>query len=309
MFAIFLKTLPFFAIVGIGYFAGKARFFDEQATAYLNKFVFYFALSAMILKFSSQLALVEILNWRFLAAYFAASCMVYLIVAGASIVRRVSWSEAAIEAHTAVSGNLGFIGLPMLVLILGTAAIAPILMIIIIDLVIFGSLAVIIITVSKEGSLSTKTLKSIGIALIKNPMIMSMVVGLLWSATNIPLAAPVSGFLGLLGAAATPCALFAIGASLAPKSAERISVAIWISTAKLILHPCICAIFAFWVFEIEPFLASVMVACAALPVAGNVYLIAQHYNVAPARVSSAILVSTVASIVTLSIVLSIVSGG
>ena len=309
MLAIFLKTLPFFAIVGIGYFAGKIRFFDEKATAYLNKFVFYFALSAMILKFSSQLALNEILNWRFLLAYFLANSVVYLIVIGASVYRRISWSEAAIEAHTAVSGNLGFIGLPMLVLIMGAAAVAPILMIIIIDLVVFGSLVVIIITVGKEGALSLKSLKSIGLALVKNPMIMSMVAGLLWSATNIPLAVPVSEFLSLLGAAATPCALFAIGASLAPKSAERVSVAIWITTAKLILHPCVCAIFAFWVFELEPFIASVMVACAAIPVAGNVYLTAQHYNVAPARVSSAILVSTVASIVTLSIALSIVSNG
>ena len=63
MWEIFLKTLPFFAIIGLGYWAGKTKFFSEEATAYLTKFVFYFALSAMLFRFSATLELSEVLDW------------------------------------------------------------------------------------------------------------------------------------------------------------------------------------------------------------------------------------------------------
>ena len=111
------------------------------------------------------------------------------------------------------------------------------------------------------------------------------------------------------GGAATPGALFAIGASLAGKSAERPHVAGWLSFCKLVLHPAAVAIAALWVFGVAPYAAAVMIAAAALPVAGNVYMLAQHYGVAPQRVSAAILVSTAVSIVTVSVVIGLLTGG
>ncbi len=105
-----------------------------------------------------------------------------------------------------------------------------------------------------------------------------------------------------LGAAATPGALFAIGASLASKSAERLAVAGWLSFAKLVLHPAAVAVAALWLFPVEPYAAAVMLAAAALPVAGNVFILAQHYGVAPLRVSASILISTAVSILTVSLV-------
>jgi len=94
-----------------------------------------------------------------------------------------------------------------------------------------------------------------------------------------------------------------IGASLASKSAERIEVAAWLSFCKLVLHPLSVALAALVLFPVEPFAAVVMISASALPVAGNVYMLAQYYNVAPARVSAAILVTTAVSIVTVSLVI------
>jgi malonate transporter len=113
----------------------------------------------------------------------------------------------------------------------------------------------------------------------------------------------VNEFLLILGAAATPGALFAIGASLASKSAERMEIAGWLSFSKLVLHPAAVAVSALVLFPVETYQASVMIAAAALPVAGNVYIIAQHYQVAPARVSASILISTALSILTVSTVI------
>jgi predicted permease len=139
--------------------------------------------------------------------------------------------------------------------------------------------------------------------LVNNPMIVSIVAGLAWASTGWPLPGPVDAFLTTLGAAATPGALFAIGASLAGKSAERLAVAGWLTLAKLVLHPAAVAVAALLVFDVAPYAAAVMIAAAALPVAGNVFILAQHYGIAPLRVSAAILISTAVSIVTVSAVI------
>lgn len=303
MWEIFLKTLPFFALIGLGYWAGRTRFFTEEATAYLTKFVFYFALSAMIFRFSSSLEIGQLLDWTFIKAYLAATATVYVIATGVSMMRGVSVAEAAVEAQCSVIGNIGFLGIPMLALLMGPGAVAPIIIMLSVDLIVFSSLIVILITGSRGNGLSLGILKTVILGLVKNPMIVSVVLGLAWSSWNLLMPAPAEEFLTLLGAAATPGALFAIGASLASKSAERMSVAATISAFKLFVHPAAVALAAMVIWPVEPFAAKVMVAAAALPVAGNIFILAQHYGVAPQRVSAAILVSTTVSVVTVAAVI------
>jgi malonate transporter len=82
MIEIFLKTLPFFALIALGYQACRTGFFTAEAAAYLTKFVFYFALSAMLFRFSANLSLGEIFDWWFVAAYLWGCFVVYLIATG-----------------------------------------------------------------------------------------------------------------------------------------------------------------------------------------------------------------------------------
>lgn len=302
MWEILLQTLPFFALIALGYGSGRTGFFSPEATAYLTKFVFYFALSAMLLRFSANLSLAEVLDWPFVFAYLSATLAVYILVTIVAMIRRRGVAEAAVEAQVGVIGNVGFLGIPMLVMLLGEAAIGPVMLVLAVDLIVFSSLIVILITGSRDGRVSPRILLTVGMGLLKNPMIVSIVVGLSISALGIHLPKPANDFLTILGAAATPGALFAIGASLAGKSAERLAIAGWLSFSKLVLHPLAVAFAAYSVFHVEPYAASVMVSAAALPVAGNVYILAQHYGVAPARVSASILISTALSILTLSAV-------
>jgi predicted permease len=308
MWDIFLQTLPFFALIGLGYGAGRTGFFTPEATAYLTKFVFYFALSAMLFRFSANLSLAEIINWPFVFAYLWGTLFVYLIATGVALLRNRGIEEAAVEAQCAVIGNVGFLGIPMLVLLLGEPAIGPIMLVLAVDLIVFGSLIVILITGSRDGRMSFGILRTVGVGLLKNPMIVSISLGLIVSGLRLPIPQPANEFLSLLGAAATPGALFAIGASLATKSAERVAVAGWLSFAKLVLHPAAVAFAALFMLTVEPYAAGVMIAAAALPVAGNVYILAQHYGVAPSRVSASILISTAFSVVTVSAVIAAVTG-
>ncbi|MDE2792928.1 MAG: AEC family transporter [Paracoccaceae bacterium] len=308
MIDVLLRILPFFAVVGCGYLAAATRMFGAEASDWLARFVFYFALSAMLFRFAATLPIAETFDSEFAFAYLAGCSTLYLLITAVARLRGESPPVAAIEAQCAVIGNTGFLGLPMLVALIGPAAAGPVILTLAIDLVIFGTLVVVVITVSREGRVDAAAGLRILANVARNPMVMSMAAGLAWSAFDLPLAGPFDDFLLLLGGAATPTALFAIGASLAFHSAGRIAVSLWLAGAKLILHPLLVAVFALLVFDVDPFAAAVMIVAASMPAAGNVYLLANHFQVAPARVSATILLSTCASILTLSLAISLVPG-
>jgi malonate transporter len=297
MLPILLKTLPFFALIGLGYCAGRSRFFTQEATASLTKFVFYFALSAMLFGFAANLSLAGIWDAQFMAAYLLGCCVVYLLAMGVALYRGVGLAEAAIEAQCAIIGNVGFLGIPMLVLLMGPQAAGPMMMILATDLIVFSSVITLIMTALRLGRMSFGIFR----------LLVSISLGLMWSSTGQPVPEVANEFLTLLGAAATPGALFAIGASLAARSAERMAVAGWLSFCKLVLHPAAVAFAALVLFDVPREAAAVMIAAASLPVAGNVYMLAQHFGVAPQRVSASILLSTVVSILTVTYVIALVS--
>lgn len=307
MLPIFLKTIPFFAVLALGYVAARRGFFSELATAHLTRFVFYFALSAMIFRFASNLSVDQVFEPGAVWAYLGGTSAVYLLALTVAILRRTGIEVAAVEAQCAAIGNVGFLGIPMLVLLIGPAAVGPVMLVLAVDLIVFGSLIVILISARRDGRVSPAVLGPVALGLLKNPMVMAMALGLIWAALKVPVPGPMADFLALLGGAATPGALFAIGASLATKSPDRPTIAVWLSAAKLGLHPAAVAIAALWLFEVDPFTASVMIAAAAMPTAGNVYILAQHYGIAPVRVSSTILISTLVSVLTLTYVIATVT--
>ena len=143
------------------------------------------------------------------------------------------------------------------------------------------------------------------IGLIKNPLVLSISSGLLWAAFEIPVPELLNRFMTILGGASTPGALFAIGASMAFAARGQITIPLYLSANKLIMHPLLVGIASLLVFQIDPFASAVMIACAAMPVAGNVYMIATHYGLPGERISIAILISTTVSIVSISLIISV----
>lgn len=308
MLAVFFKTLPFFGLIGLGWLAGRARFFPPEAVHWLTRFVFYFALSAMLFRFASGLDLAALWDGRFVAAYLTGCAVVWAVGFAVARSRGAAMAEAAMEAHTAMTGNTGFLGVPMLVVLLGPAAIGPVLMVLTLDMVVFSTIITLLIHGARHGRVTLAMLRPLAVGIASNPMIVSMLAGLAWGATRLPLPAPVDELLALLGAAATPGALFAIGAGLALRQADRIGPALWLSGAKLVLHPAAVAV-ACWGYGVDPVAAGIMVAAAALPVAGNVFILAQYFDVGVQRVSTAILLSTAASIATIPFVIHAITKG
>ncbi|MGR3200263.1 MAG: AEC family transporter [Paracoccus sp. (in: a-proteobacteria)] len=306
MAEVFLKTLPFFALIGLGWVAAATRFFPQAGAAWLTRFVFYFALSAMLFRFASGLDLGALFDLRFVTAYLAGSSLVWAVGMSVARARGLLTAEAAMEAQCCMTGNTGFLGVPMLVVLLGERAVGPILMVLTIDMLVFSTLITLIVHASRNGGLRLAAVMPVLRGIAANPMILSMVAGLGWSWFHLPMPEPAAEFLLLLGAAATPGALFAIGASLAGRRLKRMAASGWLSLAKLMLHPAAVGVAA-WAFAVQPFAAGVMVAAAALPVAGNVYILAEHFDVAQQRVSTTILISTAVSILTIPLVMVLIA--
>lgn len=301
MLPVFLKTLPFFALVGLGYAAVRARLFTAEGTGHLTHFVFFFPLSALLFGFAARLPLDQLFDGRLALAWLAACLAVYALVMGVALFRGCSAGEAAVEAQCATIGNTGFFGVPLTVALVGPAVVPPMLAMLMIDTVVFP-IAFTIIVAGSRGRVRLATLGLVARGILCNPMILAIAAGLAWSATGLRMPAAMDEFVTMLSGAATPCALFAIGASLAGKTAERVRVAAWLSLAKLVLLP-LAGLAAGTLAGLDPFTLSVVVINAAMPVAGNVFMLATHYGLAPQRVSSAILISTAASVVTLTLVL------
>ncbi len=158
MIDVLLQTLPFFALIGLGFGAAARGFFPPEATAYLTRFVFYFALSAMLFRFSANLSLAEVISWPFIWAYALGGLGVYILATVVALVRKRGAQEAAVEAQCAVIGNTGFLGVPMLALLLGEAAIPAVMLVLAVDLFLFSSLIVIIITGTRDGRVSPAVL-------------------------------------------------------------------------------------------------------------------------------------------------------
>jgi len=222
--------------------------------------------------------------------------------------RREGLGMASVEAQCSVIGNTGFLGIPLTLALFGDQAIVPNMIVLTVDLIVFSSLFVILINIAKDGRIDRHTFQKVGVGLVKNPMIMSILAGIIWGGLALPIPTPMDSFLVTLGAAATPGALFAIGASLAGGQASRVEIAGWLGFAKLVLHPAAVAFFLIFVFDVDEMMTTMVVGLAALPVAGNVFMLASHYKIGPQRVSTAILFSTVASIVTIPITLSLMGG-
>jgi malonate transporter len=304
--AILNTALPFFALIFCGYGAGRLKLLDETAAAGVNTFVFYFALPAFLFSLMSSSPIGEVVNGMFIGAYVTASLAVFTLAAlvGRRLFR-IGRAEAAVQGLAAVLANTGYMGIPLVSAVFGREAAVPVVVALTLDGVLMIPLGIVIIESSKgraEGFIHT-TLTTFS-ALSRNPLILSIFAGLVLSAISLTPPEPVANFLDLLGGAAGPCALFALGATLAGRrvagGAAEVS---YLTLMKLVVHPAALFLTTTLLFDVDPLWATAALLGAALPIAANVFIVARQYDVYVGRTSSAILVSTAVSMISVSALL------
>jgi hypothetical protein len=215
---------------------------------------------------------------------------------------RIGWNDAAFGALVAAFPNTGFMGVPLLVALLGAQSAGPVILTIMLDMVITTSLCIALSRLDGAGTHGVAVaLRNAFKGMATNPMPWSIALGALASALQFTLPGPVGKTVAMLADAASPVALFTIGAVLARSQMnqhERVLVRDYvpIALAKLLLHPLLVwavgrAAIALGV-PLSPFALTVLVLLAALPSASNVSLLAERFGAHNGRIARIILVST-----------------
>ena len=310
MLPVLLVTFPFFALVLCGYLAARTRLLPQPAIPGLNAFVLYFALPCMLYRFGASTPIAQLIDPAAAGVYLLCAL---LMVAGTVLATRgprMGWNDAAFGALVAAFPNTGFMGVPLLVALLGAAAAGPAILTIAIDMVITSSLCVALSRLDVAGT------HGMAVALRKalrgmagNPMPWAIALGALASAVHFKLPGPLDQSVAMLADAASPVALFTIGAVLARSQMnehERVQARDYvpIALAKLLLHPLLV-----WAvgqgaialgLPLTPFALTALVLLAALPSASNVALLAERFGAHNGRIARTILVSTALAFVSFS---------
>jgi len=314
MFEVLRVTFPFFALVLCGYAAARKGLLPLEAIPGLNGFVLFFALPCMLFRFGAGTPIAQLLDAGVFFTYLLCALIMVAFGIAISLNDRIRWNDASLGALVAAFPNTGFMGVPLLVALLGPQAAGPAIVTILVDMVITTSLCVALSRMDAAGEHGAAVAARKALAgMVRNPMPWAISLGGAFSYWNLELVGPVAKTVGLLADAASPVALFTIGAVLArshilaherPHGPLRLSDYLPIALTKLLLHPVLVLLVAGAAVQmgagIEPFALMVMVLVAALPSASNVSLLAERFGADNGRIARIILVTTAAAFLTFS---------
>ena len=289
--------------------AARRVLLPQAAIPGLNTFVLYFALPCMLYRFGASTPIAKLLDASLIAVYLLCALLMVGLTIGLTLRRKkssghgVGWNDAAFGALVAAFPNTGFMGVPLLVALLGAQAAGPAIVAISLDMVVTSSLCIALSrlgSADEHGAAHATRLALKGV--LVNPLPWSIVLGALSSAADFVLPGPLLGTVSLLADAASPVALFTIGAVLARSqinSNARMPLMRYVPVTllKLVVHPLLVGGVGLGAIALgmplDRFALTVLVLVAALPSASNVAMLAERFGADSGRIARIILLSTV----------------
>ena len=315
-------TFPFFALVLCGFVAARRGLLPLTAIPGLNGFVLFFALPCMLYRFGASTPIAQLLDPAIALTYLLCALLIVALVVALTRRGRIGWNDAAFGALVGAFPNSGFMGVPLLVALLGPAAAGPVIVTILVDMVFTTSLCIALSRLGAgahaqagvDGNASARQAAANALkGVATNPMPWAILLGALVSALQLQLPQPLVQTVGLLADAASPVALFTIGAVLARSqmlaqadAAHRVPWQEFVPVAaiKLLVHPLLVLLVGSAALRMgvamDHFALTALVLLAALPSASNVSLLAERYGADNGRIARIILVSTALSFLTFS---------
>ena len=178
-------------------------------------------------------------------------------------------------------GNIGYMGLPLLLTAYGPDGALPTIVAILSLIILFvGGVIAVLEGTRASGTSPLHVASHLVRMLLRNPLVISPLLGILFSMTALPLPKAASNYLDLMAAAVAPAALFALGLSLVGhKLIGNVGEVIWLAALKTVVNPILTFALVTYVFTMEPLWSQAAVILSAMPTAANAYVIAQQYNV------------------------------
>lgn len=310
MVNILLVTFPFFALVLAGYIALYRGWLSVAAVPGLNGFVLYFAVPCMLYRFGASTPVADMLSPVIIGVYAASALIMVALTIVITKRGAIGWNDASLGALVAAFPNTGFMGVPLLAMLLGAASAGPAIATILVDMLLTTSLCVALSRLDGAGIDGAKRAAKQALGRVMgNPMPWAILMGAFASGFDIKLWGPIDQTVALLADAASPVALFTIGAVLARsqvQSAHPMPLSHYMPAAvlKLIVHPLLVLggglLAQLAGLPLDPFALTCIVLVAALPSASNVSLLAERFGADNGRIARIILVTTVAAFLTFS---------
>ncbi|MBL8674581.1 MAG: AEC family transporter, partial [Rhodospirillales bacterium] len=292
MHAILTVAFPIFALIGIGWIAGRRNMLGVNGTGALNGFVTWFALPAMLFMALAKVRLSEILNGPF-AIVFGGSMLATFVVgmAMARLMSRAGLAHMSLHGLAACFGNVGYMGIPLCIAAFGPAGALPGTLAACMGAAGMLTFGLIVVEFGQQrgyGFLST--LARVGKSVLRSPIVQAVGLGLIASGFSIPIPDPVQRFLDLLASAAGPCALFAIGHFLSDKGLPRSLREVGVATAgKIVLQPLLALALLPWFLDLDSMWGKAAILLAALPSAANCFVLAKEYDTFVEEASATVL--------------------
>lgn len=302
--------LPIFAIVLSGWLARTTGYLPRELAPLLTRFSYCVAMPALVFLTIGDESVRSLLDWRFLVAFGGGSLACFAAAAAiARLWRGASLGTSAMTGAAVALTNTAFIALPILKALDGKPGVLAAAIATIFIGVILVPLLVVLLEISGSAGARKLRVGPLLRPIATNPLILSTILGLAWSLSGLGMPKPLDTFLGVLGDALTPCALFAIGLELTLGDLrERLLFYAVLTLAKLLLVPLVVYLFCLGIGLNQTAMVAAVV-CAAVPTGKTAYILAVEYNVEKAMVGAVISMSTLFSIVTMIGWLYVVQGG
>jgi len=305
-------VVPLFGLVVLGYVSGRVRRIPVEGLAWLNFFIVYIALPALFFRLLSRTPVEEFGNTAFLAATTAVTFLVFWACV------LIGWArpggnirEASIQGFAGSYGNIGYMGPPLAIAAFGPEAGVPVALVFCIDNSMHFAQAPLLMALGGRSDRGVpRLIGGIVWSIATHPFILATIAGIAAAAFAWQPPGPIDDLLLKLSTATAPCALFAMGVTAALRPLKRVPVElVWLVPIKLVVHPVAMYLVVSRIPDLPELWLHSAVLLAALPSATNVFVIAQSYDVWKERASSAVVISTLISIGTVTGFLYLVQQG
>jgi predicted permease len=298
--------LPLFGLILLGFIGARISKQPIEALGWLNTFIIYFALPALFFKLLSKTPIEQLASWSFIFANIGITFAIFTFTFVIGIINaRGNIAEATIQGLAGAYGNIGYMGPALAILALGEQAAIPVAIIFCFENIMHFAIAPAMMAISGLKKQSTlQLILEILKKIIFHPFIMATAVGVFAASISFTPPVPIERLIDYLAQAAAPCALFAMGVTLALRPLNRMPWSLgYIVPIKLIVHPLLMYVGLSYAGNFDTKWMFTAILLASLPTATNVFVIAQQYNVWVERASASVLVTTSASVVTVSLLL------
>jgi malonate transporter and related proteins len=307
-------ALPFFGLIVLGVYASRHWHAGEHGLAWLNIFLVYFSLPALIFLVIAAAPFEQILNWPYVTATSSVTIVAFL-----AIIILSRWlfgtplKTATLQGTAGSYGNVGYMGLPLSVAFFGPEAAVPAALVFCFDCAVQFVMTAFLATLAHEqneeahwGEIAGRIAKQVG----THPFIIATVLGVAASALQFEAPGAIGTTLDMLMRAAGPTALFALGVTVGMRRFEGFAPELLlVAGMKIVIQPVAAFLVVSQVPGIDPLWLNVAVMMAALPTASNAFILASQYKAYIEGASTAVIVTTIASAITIPVLIYAIKAG